>query len=146
MSHSQSGGFVVFLVSYFGLKYLSGPTTCNDGWHSPSIGKQGACSWHGGVNNTPDLVALCLSVILGFIVYVWLKLREEQKREQLYRALVGDNKNPEYDGPLCPLCNSEMRIRVAKRGPNKGGVFFGCSRFPSCRGTRSFTQGGAKEN
>jgi hypothetical protein len=23
--------------------------TCADGWQSPSIGKQGACSWHGGV-------------------------------------------------------------------------------------------------
>lgn len=23
--------------------------TCADGWNSPSIGKQGACSWHGGV-------------------------------------------------------------------------------------------------
>ena len=24
-------------------------TRCRDGWHSPSIGQQGACSWHGGV-------------------------------------------------------------------------------------------------
>lgn len=24
-------------------------TECADGWHSPSIGTQGACSWHGGV-------------------------------------------------------------------------------------------------
>jgi hypothetical protein len=30
--------------------YVSdGPARCADGWNSPSIGKQGACSWHGGV-------------------------------------------------------------------------------------------------
>lgn len=23
-------------------------STCADGWHSPSIGQRGACSWHGG--------------------------------------------------------------------------------------------------
>jgi hypothetical protein len=141
MSQSQSGGFVVFLVSYFGIKYLFGPATCNDGWHSPSIGKQGACSWHGGVNNTPELVAFCVSAILGFVVYVWLKLREEQKRKPLYQALVGDKGRPTYDGPRCPLCNSEMRIRVAKKGLNKGGIFFGCTRFPHCRGTSSHGQG-----
>lgn len=26
---------------------------CNDGWLSKSIGKRGACSWHGGVANAP---------------------------------------------------------------------------------------------
>ena len=30
-----------------------------------------------------------------------------------------------------------MRRRIAKRGPNAGGSFWGCSRFPVCRGTRS---------
>lgn len=35
-----------------GYKYLWNTTpdaSCRDGWESPSIGKQGACSWHGGV-------------------------------------------------------------------------------------------------
>jgi hypothetical protein len=27
---------------------------CNDGWTSPSIGKQGACSHHGGVKKSVD--------------------------------------------------------------------------------------------
>ena len=29
------------------------PYRCADGWHSPSIGKSGACSWHGGVVGGP---------------------------------------------------------------------------------------------
>lgn len=35
----------------------------------------------------------------------------------------------------CPRCGSEMIKRQAKKGKNTGGYFYGCSRFPSCRGT-----------
>ncbi|MBL7086742.1 MAG: RecQ family ATP-dependent DNA helicase [Candidatus Cloacimonetes bacterium] len=37
----------------------------------------------------------------------------------------------------CPLCGSPMIIKIARRGPNAGGKFYSCSRFPKCRGTRS---------
>jgi restriction system protein len=37
---------------------------------------------------------------------------------------------------LCPICKSQMVLRTAKRGANAGNSFFGCSRYPSCRGTR----------
>lgn len=36
----------------------------------------------------------------------------------------------------CPSCGSEMQLRTARRGPNPGSRFWGCSRFPNCRGTR----------
>ncbi|WP_265088566.1 topoisomerase DNA-binding C4 zinc finger domain-containing protein [Psychrobacter maritimus] len=36
--------------------------------------------------------------------------------------------------PNCPKCNSEMIKRVAKKGPQQGQTFFGCSQFPKCRG------------
>ena len=39
--------------------------------------------------------------------------------------------------PSCPRCASTMVRRVARRGRNAGGSFWGCSRFPVCRGTRS---------
>lgn len=38
--------------------------------------------------------------------------------------------------PACPQCRSPMVRRVAKQGANKGKEFFGCSRFPNCRGIR----------
>ena len=38
--------------------------------------------------------------------------------------------------PDCPNCNSRMIQRLAKRGINKGNYFWGCSRFPKCKGTR----------
>ena len=36
--------------------------------------------------------------------------------------------------PTCPRCNGEMIKRVAKKGLNQGQTFFGCSKFPKCRG------------
>lgn len=36
--------------------------------------------------------------------------------------------------PACPVCRSPMVLRTAKRGPNIGRNFFGCSCFPSCKG------------
>ncbi len=37
----------------------------------------------------------------------------------------------------CPKCHSDLVSRVAKRGPNAGNKFFGCSSFPKCRYTLS---------
>lgn len=40
--------------------------------------------------------------------------------------------------PRCPKCESEMILRTAKSGANQGEKFWGCSKFPQCRGTRKF--------
>ena len=37
----------------------------------------------------------------------------------------------------CPLCSNDMILRTAKKGPNAGNQFYGCVRYPSCRGTQS---------
>lgn len=39
--------------------------------------------------------------------------------------------------PSCPRCGSRMVMRLARRGRNAGNHFWGCSRFPSCRGTQN---------
>jgi len=39
--------------------------------------------------------------------------------------------------PTCPKCNSPMVKRTARQGANAGGQFWGCSRYPGCRGIRS---------
>ena len=38
--------------------------------------------------------------------------------------------------PDCPRCRSVMVMRTAKRGSNAGSRFWGCSKYPECRGTR----------
>jgi restriction system protein len=35
----------------------------------------------------------------------------------------------------CPKCQATMVRRTAKRGPNAGSSFWGCSKYPACRGT-----------
>jgi restriction system protein len=42
------------------------------------------------------------------------------------------------DTPECPVCHSPMKLRTAKKGGSVGAQFWGCSRFPQCRGTRNF--------
>ena len=38
--------------------------------------------------------------------------------------------------PTCPDCSGPMLSKRAKRGPNAGGLFWGCASYPSCQGTR----------
>ncbi len=37
--------------------------------------------------------------------------------------------------PKCPVCNGPMVKRTAKQGPNAGSQFWGCPKYPNCRGT-----------
>ena len=43
-------------------------------------------------------------------------------------------RNP-HDNPECPDCNGPTILRTAGAGPDAGRSFWGCSRFPACRGT-----------
>jgi restriction system protein len=38
--------------------------------------------------------------------------------------------------PPCPVCSRPMARRTAKRGASRGEAFWGCTAYPSCRGTR----------
>ena len=38
--------------------------------------------------------------------------------------------------PMCPQCGSSMVKRTARKGGNAGGEFWGCSKFPTCKGVR----------
>jgi restriction system protein len=55
--------------------------------------------------------------------------------------LIGDvQKSPRIQpvakDTACPVCHSSMVLRTAKRGKNAGQSFWGCSRYPKCRGAR----------
>lgn len=36
--------------------------------------------------------------------------------------------------PACPKCGSPMVMRTAKKGANAGGHFWGCPKYPACKG------------
>jgi hypothetical protein len=42
--------------------------------------------------------------------------------------------------PTCPICTSAMKLRTARRGPDAGSKFWGCSRYPGCKGIRPAPQ------
>jgi len=39
--------------------------------------------------------------------------------------------------PLCGKCTTQMTRRTARRGPNAGKAFWGCTNFPKCRETQA---------
>ncbi|MCD6413469.1 MAG: topoisomerase DNA-binding C4 zinc finger domain-containing protein [Elusimicrobia bacterium] len=41
----------------------------------------------------------------------------------------------------CPICGANMVLRTAKRGRYKGKKFYGCSRYPKCKGIRNISEG-----
>ncbi|MBC7624334.1 MAG: restriction endonuclease [Aeromicrobium sp.] len=45
-------------------------------------------------------------------------------------------RNSLLAAPKCPSCSSDMVERVATRGGGAGKSFWGCSRYPRCKGTR----------
>lgn len=49
-------------------------------------------------------------------------------------VLIPDSKDEQTD---CPVCKSAMIKRTARKGKNAGKQFWGCSKFPACRGTRN---------
>lgn len=42
-------------------------------------------------------------------------------------------------GAQCPQCGSSMVMRTAKQGWKAGKQFWGCNKFPACRGTRAIS-------
>ncbi len=43
--------------------------------------------------------------------------------------------------PSCPICSAPMTMRTARRGPTAGSRFWGCTRFPGCKGVRPAPNG-----
>jgi restriction system protein len=55
-------------------------------------------------------------------------------------ANAGGGGGPSTGDPVgseCPKCGSAMVRRIAKQGAHAGEAFWGCSRYPECRGTRT---------
>jgi DNA-binding helix-hairpin-helix protein with protein kinase domain len=84
---------------------------------------------------TNDLIASNVTVPPLVIDYPLPKIIPKSTTSQ-FNGRTGA-KAPAWSVPLCPLCNSKMVQRTARRGRNAGHNFWGCSRFPSCRGTRN---------
>lgn len=86
-------GIAVFFASLMTFKLLIGPLACWDGWVSPSIGRSGACSSHGGINHLSQAVIALGSLALAVIAGVRLS-SSKQSKPLAATAIAHDNVPP----------------------------------------------------
>lgn len=148
-------GFAAFAATGFGIGQLLGPTTCRDGWPSPSIGHQGACSHHGGVSHSGDFliwVAGAVGVGAGFAFHesragrwvggeTWSDACKPYQPPKYEPRPPRPHVPPGPGEPDCPKCGSAMRLRRPRNRRQRWKPFWGCSRFPDCNGTRREKKG-----
>jgi hypothetical protein len=129
-------GLVAFLISFVLLGLVTGEAGCRDGWGSPSIGVRGACSHHGGVDNSSGRIRWGLSIVAAIGAGALVNVRWPMDPQKMSGNRVGQ-PSPLVDSTVrCPKCQAAMRKRVSRRGQSQGASFWGCSRFPMCKGTR----------
>lgn len=59
--------------------------------------------------------------------------RLEHMIMEVRRGKQTDPLPPDTADTQCPHCGSPLVLRTARRGPNAGSEFYGCSSFPKCR-------------
>jgi len=52
------------------------------------------------------------------------------------QAVAQPAEQPAASAIACPQCRAPMVQRTAKQGATAGERFWGCTRYPACRGTR----------
>ncbi|SMF03281.1 restriction endonuclease [Pseudogulbenkiania subflava] len=68
-----------------------------------------------------------------------IRLVPAQKVLAMLQQQAGQQSTPSpatSSVPVCPSCASPMVLRTAQKGERAGEKFWGCSRFPACRGIR----------
>lgn len=139
-------GFLAFAVSWGAISRMEGPVRCRDGWHSSSIGTQGACSHHGGVRpSSAPWLALLVGAVSGGIT-AWLRPCARPPANSARRAAdaVEDRAALAPPDPSrnlapglskawamqftrhCPVCGGGMRAVSRTAGPEPYGDFWEC--------------------
>ena len=64
---------------------------------------------------------------------------DEEKRNKHIEQVLEAKESKKYNasGNRCPYCGGMLVLRTARKGPNAGSQFYGCSNFPDCRYTRN---------
>jgi hypothetical protein len=90
------------------------------------------------------IVCAILILVVGIPLY-WLRLkleralirviRSSRDKRQVQNSVA--NTEASETVPHCPVCNTSMVKRLARRGVSAGSSFWGCTNYPKCRGTRA---------
>ena len=90
--------------------------TCRDGWESPSIGVQGACSWHGGVT---DGGKGAIAAIVSLLIAILIAMRRDivtgrrAKKEQLLTD-TASKIDAANRGIACPKCGFYATTKISQ--------------------------------
>ena len=74
------------------------------------------------------------SVIAGLITYFYRKDKSKENVKSSATLNPPATQKEKDNGIKCPNCGSPMIIRKAQRGRFAGSEFFGCSKYPQCKG------------
>ncbi len=58
----------------------------------------------------------------------------KRKQDRSDRTDQSDPTDPS-EPPACPQCGALMALRTAKAGKSPGNQFWGCTKYPECKGT-----------
>jgi hypothetical protein len=107
-THPVTLALVAAALAYVLFSFIY-PTTCVDGWASPSIGIQGACSSHGGVARSLLVVRLLGALVAG--VAVWLLVaRFRRPPPAVADPSAAIAPPPRAEIPPCPICGAPLRL------------------------------------
>lgn len=74
---------------------------------------------------------------MGFAKENNIQLIDGAELHKMIRSVQQTAAAPPPKDPVCPKCGSRMIKRTAEKGMRTGEQFWGCSKFPACRSTRS---------
>lgn len=96
--------------------------------------------------NWVDYLLSKKNLLLSYeLVQYSIKCINSQKIEASFKAnqehinQIRDKQKIISSNYSCPKCGSVLIKRVSKKGDNMGREFYGCSKFPQCRYTRTIT-------
>jgi hypothetical protein len=113
--HGRMTAIAVGVVTWLSFAFFGGGLSCRDGWHSPSIGRQGACSHHGGV--ALPWGSPLLGIIAGF--GVWFIIHHPGRKRETIVTSPRPVERPEGRGChltcACAAVASLAQIRRSVR-------------------------------
>jgi restriction system protein len=106
---------------------------------------------------SPELAANAMLCAVNQAAYLLKRQLETQSREftekggfteslHATRSRARAAQGTSADGPPCPLCGQATRRRIAGKGPRAGKAFWGCTKYPDCRGILDISSDGSDKS
>lgn len=90
-----------------------------------------------------ELYGTLSSLVEKDAAYIWSLNSESNPvdTELQSQGIVSETEvvNKDNNSQACPECGRAMELKMARRGPNRGNQFWGCTGWPNCRGLISLS-------